>query len=352
MTTHSAAPPHAPAPAPVPNLGPSASNAVSPAPGQQSPAGSLERRIAAALQANGRATWRAVAHVLAEPERTVTRHGTAMLAARRVVVTALRSRASAALLRLACAPGRAPAAAAALAERGDVTFSSLVTGGADCVVELSGDAASLESALAGAAAVGLDATSTRAYPVLRYFRTVRGWRLAPLSAESERELTRGQPADPPPLGAGPALSVVDERVVEALVEDGRASFEAIARRAGISESTARRRTEWLFRGNRLQVRGLVEPRDFGLTAEAILWISCPPGRVEAVGRALAAQQAVRYAAAVAGDCQLVAGVAVAHDEALYRFVTESPWVHEVDRVETSLVLSALKRGGRLVGAGL
>ncbi len=39
----------------------------------------VEQRIVIALQADGRATWRKIAKVIGEPERTVARYGTALL---------------------------------------------------------------------------------------------------------------------------------------------------------------------------------------------------------------------------------------------------------------------------------
>jgi DNA-binding Lrp family transcriptional regulator len=45
----------------------------------------LDRRIVGALQIDGRASWRRIAEVLGEPERTIARRGSALASGFRVV---------------------------------------------------------------------------------------------------------------------------------------------------------------------------------------------------------------------------------------------------------------------------
>ncbi|GHF05730.1 hypothetical protein GCM10014715_72290 [Streptomyces spiralis] len=95
----------------------------------------LDLRIIAALQINGRASWRAIAQALRLGERTVARRGARLLESGTVRVTGLENFAETVVIRVHCAPGLAPQTAAALAERDDVVFSSTVTGTADVVAE-------------------------------------------------------------------------------------------------------------------------------------------------------------------------------------------------------------------------
>lgn len=136
----------------------------------------LEQRIVAALQVDGRAPWRKVAAVLGEPERTVARHGADLLASGVVAVVGLRMWPASALLRLECSPGTSRVAAEALAQRRDSTFSYLMTGGADCVAELAVDPEELGGILATEVPATVGLVRAVSYPVLRYFRTGRGWR--------------------------------------------------------------------------------------------------------------------------------------------------------------------------------
>lgn len=165
--------------------------------------------------------------------------------------------------------------------------------------------------------VGL--TQVHTAPVLRYFRTIRRW-------------TSG--------------ALTDAQVAALRTADGRATVEALARAADVSESTAARRLSALLSSARVQVRALVEPARLGLPVEALLWISAPPSRVDRLGRLLAEDPRVRYAAAVAGEHQMVADVTCRTPAELYELTTASPWLEHTSAAQTSLVLHARKRGGR------
>ncbi len=310
----------------------------------------LEQCIVAALQVDGRASWRRIAVVLGKPERTVARHGADLLASGVVSVVGLRTRPASVLLRLECTPGTSRVTAEALAQRRDSTFSYLMTGGSDCLAELLFDPQDLGRILATEVPAIVGLVRAVSYPVLRYFRTIRGWRSGLLSDVQIAALQSEFTVDSLRPGDSGGLGSQDVRILDALTEDGRASIESIARRAGVSETTARRRTEWLLRNSLVHLRALVEPQALGLPVEAVLWIKAAPGKVEKIGRALGSQPAVRYAAAVAGDCQLVADVPLPDQDGLYRFITDSSWVADADSIESTLLLQARKRGGRLLPA--
>ncbi|QKW31649.1 Lrp/AsnC family transcriptional regulator [Nocardiopsis flavescens] len=311
----------------------------------------LEQRIAAALQIDGRASWRRIATVLAEPERTVARRGNQLLASGDVTVAGILPQSASTLLRVRCAPGTARMTTESLAQRADCTFAYMTTGGTDCVAELMFDAERLPQVLGTEipATVGLRAAVS--YPVLRYFRTIRGWRFGPLTTAQSDALAREYSADRGGFPDQGELTAQDLQIAGVLAENGRAGFEEIARRTGVSESTASRRTDWLLRRGHIHLRALVEPALVGLPVEAMLWIRSAPHRVDGIGRELAGAREVRYAAALAGDHQIVANVTVPDTAALYRFVTDTPWAEQVDAVETTLLLHARKRGGRMLSVG-
>jgi Lrp/AsnC family transcriptional regulator for asnA, asnC and gidA len=148
------------------------------------------------------------------------------------------------------------------------------------------------------------------------------------------------------------LNRQDAELAEALCADGRMSYEALGRRAGVSEATARRRSEWLLANNQVQLRAVIEPAAFGLDVEALLWIRAAPQHVERLGMILAELPMIRYAAAIAGDYQIVADVTVTDMPALYRFITGSDWAQYAGSVNVSLLLDARKRGGRIMRASL
>ncbi|MGG5751032.1 Lrp/AsnC family transcriptional regulator [Zafaria sp. Z1313] len=185
------------------------------------------------------------------------------------------------------------------------------------------------------------------YPVLRYFRTLGKWNLGALTPQQVNALTT--PLVPETSGMIPEapLEGIDRRLADVLFEDGRATIETLARRASTSETTAARRLEWILANRRVQIRALVEPLVAGRPVEAMLWLKASPDKVEQLGRSLASHPQVRYAAAVAGERHVVADVVFETNAALYDFTTRSEWTRDAEAIETTLLLHARKRGGRL-----
>ncbi|MDZ5076514.1 AsnC family transcriptional regulator [Nesterenkonia sp. HG001] len=306
----------------------------------------LELRITEALQCDPRASWRRIARVLGEHERLIARRGTALLESRRVVVAGIRPEGQSTVVRGICHPGARLTTAEALAMRPDSTFTYVLSGAFDVVAEVFRSPRSPSYSLDASITPGLSRAET--LPILRYFRTIRGWRLGALTDAEIRALTSG-PADVFPDGSchGPETDV-DRVILDALTVDGRMSHEEMARRAGVSESTVRRRFDLLLEDGRVNIRALVEPGAAGLHTEALLWMRVPPHRIEQVATEIAADRRARYVAAVAGACQVVADITVTDPPALYRFLTESPWARHVGALDVSMVAGARKRGGQLL----
>ncbi|WGW11697.1 Lrp/AsnC family transcriptional regulator [Saxibacter everestensis] len=311
----------------------------------------LDQRIVAALQVDGRCSWRKMADVLGEPERNINRRASALLDSNVIAVSALPGNHPTALVRAQCAPGTVRIAATALANRPDCIFSYALTGGADCVAEFevtSGDLSRLVldelPATVGVARFWTD-------PILRYYRTVREWRPGILTEREAVGLSDGLPGLPPEQERSKMrpFSALDEKIVAALQVDGRVGFAELARLTGASEATARRRVDWLLRDGGVRLRVVVDPACLGLPTEAMLWVKVHPARVDHLARGLIASPWVRYAAALAGEFQFVANVTAPDEAALYRMVTTAPWVDDVTAIETDIVLQAAKRSGRLLG---
>lgn len=306
----------------------------------------LERRIAEALQIDPRASWRRIARALGEHERLVTRRGTALLESRRVVVAGVRLEGMTTLVRGICHPGARLTAAEALALRPDSTFTYVLSGAFDVVAEIHRRPHAPAYSLDASITPGLARAET--LPILRYFRTIRGWRLGALTEAEARTLARG-PSETFPDDETPGVdSPVDAAIVDALTGDARMSLDEMARRAGVSESTVRRRLDLLQEGNQVSIRALVEPAEAGFRTEALLWMRVAPHRIHQVATAVAADRRARYVAAVAGSCQVMADVTVPGPDALYRLLTESPWASHVESFDVSMVTGARKRGGQLL----
>lgn len=175
---------------------------------------------------------------------------------------------------------------------------------------------------------------------------------SPEDAAPEGGPASGSPPSAPdgylPGGVPPdeeGLSPLEQEIADLLVADGRIAFTAIAERLGISLPTARRRAASLLERRLLLPRAEVEPALLGLEAEAQLWLKVRPQGLDHVGRTLSAHPHVRYCAATAGTHSLIVQVAVAHEAALYRFLTGVVGLYdEVTDIDVTLITRAHKRG--------
>ncbi|MFF7795428.1 AsnC family transcriptional regulator [Streptomyces sp. NPDC007991] len=318
-------------------------------------ADSLDRRIISALQIDGRASWHRVATALGEPERTVVRRGTRLLDSGLVRIGAMAVRGRSTVIAVRCAPGQARVAATALARRPDCVFAHVLTGTWDCVAEVQCPRDRLAGLVMDELPGVPGVVRTLTLPVLRHVRTIREWHAGLLTEAEIAALTDGTPAgavpasadvSPPFEGAG-ELTRADRLLVHALAEDGRCTFDELARVAGVSEATARRRLGALRREGRVRVRAVIEPLLVGLPVEAVLWVRTAPSEVGTVTAALAGSPHVRYVSFVTGERQLLVLTAFADEAALHDFVTRAPWLREAVSVDVSMVLGSLKRGGML-----
>ncbi|MER5947139.1 Lrp/AsnC family transcriptional regulator [Streptomyces sp. NPDC001904] len=306
----------------------------------------LDRRIVAALQIDGRASWRRIASALGEPERKVARRGLRLLESGAVAVRGLVVRGETVILRMNCRPGAVRETAVAAARRDDAIFSYVLAGATDCVAELQCQPDELARLSLDEVPALPGLVAQQVSPVLRYFRTVHEWSPGILGDDEAAALT-GETARPVDgIGAPEVELAPDERaILRALAEDGRRTHDELAAVAGVSVATARRRVESLTRQGVVSIRAAVEPALLGLPVEALLWIRTRPDEVEEVGRLLVESPLVRYAAVVMGEHQILVDVTQPSKQALYAFLTESAWVRRAEAVQSHLVVEAWKRSG-------
>lgn len=317
-------------------------------------ADSLDRRIISALQIDGRATWHRIATALGEPERTVVRRGTRLLDSGLVRIGAMVVRGRSTVIGVRCAPGQARVVATALARRPDCAFAHVLTGSWDCVAEVQCPRDRLAGLVMDELPGLPGVVRTLTLPVLRHVRTIREWHagllteteIAALAGETPAS-TAAASADLLPAFDGAELARSDRLLVNTLAEDGRCTYDELARVSGVSEATARRRLGVLRREGRVRVRAVIEPVLLGLPVEAVLWVRAVPAAVDRVAAALAESPHVRYVSFVTGERQLLTLTAFPDEAALHDFVTRSPWLDEAASVEVSMVLGSLKRGGML-----
>ena len=300
---------------------------------------SIDRRLAHALQIDGRAPFAKIADVLGVSEHTAARRYQ-RLRERGIRVRGALNRFRlghhAWTLRLRCTPDAGPALAQALARRADTFWVHLMSGGTEisCLQQVhSPDDLLLDR-------LPRRLVDVSAHSILQGFASPGTWRgIACLTDDEVAALRPEPPAEPPT-----ELTALDEALVEVLETDGRASYAELATRTTTSESTARRRVEHLRSTGVLELQLDADPSRFGFATQARLWMRVSPRKLREVGATLATHPEVYFAAATTGPANLVVSVTCESSGDLYRYLTER--IGELDGVhemETAPVNRTLKR---------
>ena len=308
----------------------------------------VDRRIVAALQIHGRASWQQLARAVGASDSTVARRVNRLLEDGLVKVVAstdplLCAQGYPVLIQITSKAGAATAVAQELAARPDVRFAALVTGSFDVVIEL---IVTSQTDLARVLFNEIDRVpgiwSTTTESVLSHYKVAHVWLRETLSdtAAAALEAERGTVE----AGMPRLLDPRELDLVGLLAEDARASFTTMAQRLGTSESGVRRRLDALVREGRVGFSTIVEPELLGYTAPTLYWLQMDLAHVEEAARTLASQQDVRYVAATAGYSDVAVEVVLRDQQDLHRFNTQVlarlPGLH---RAEAGLELVTLKR---------
>ncbi|MBY6414664.1 Lrp/AsnC family transcriptional regulator [Rhodococcus sp. BP-252] len=319
--------------------------------------GQIDRKIAAALQIDGRSPWTRIAAAIGESERTVSRRGSNLLESGQVRVRAFPNpartrRAEGFVVKVACNPGTAAIATSALAQRSEVVYAYMLTGAADCAAELEIDRHSVETVITRDLASIPGISSVATYPVLNYFMTMHQWKPVILTEAEVDALNAGSYFTAPnDVSYGGPLRREDRQIISALSNDGRASLEDLTRACGLSVQTVRKRVDLLRRDGTMYLRAVFEPDLLGLDVEVLLWVKVGYPDIDRVGDLISASRVVRYAAVVAGDYQLIVNAVFRNRAEFYRYLRDADWVRLVHSIEPTVVMSALKRSGVTTGSG-
>lgn len=111
------------------------------------------------------------------------------------------------------------------------------------------------------------------------------------------------------------LDAVDAVLVRELQRDGRATFQALADRVGLSRTAVRARVQHLLETKVVRVVGIVHSTVIGTEAIGHLSVSVD-GAARAAAQAIAGRAQVSFAALTAGPCDVVAEVRTRDDAAL------------------------------------
>ena len=318
----------------------------------------LDQQILQCLMLDGRASMRSIAGVTGVSEQTAARRYRALYEAGivRVVVrpAGLSSDNRLWLLRLQCRPDAAAALGERLAERDDVGWVALVSGGSELICT-----ASLPAGEACGTGVLPRLSRTTAVLSFTAHSVLRSYSGGPaewsgfdesLTPEARRILLNGR--EPARRSAHGTIPEQDAALVRALRGDGRASVSGLARSLDwpISRVSARLQTLLDTGALDVDIDYLLEP--FGFSTSAHLFLQVSPGRIAAVGEALSAHPSTSWVAAITGSANVLAAVTGRESDDLFAYVTEDVGALEgVLHVEIVPVLTRLKQADTRVVRG-
>ncbi|UOZ08456.1 Lrp/AsnC family transcriptional regulator [Amycolatopsis sp. WQ 127309] len=310
----------------------------------------LDRRLAHALQLDGRASFSTIAEVLGVSDQTIARRYRKLRSSGVLRVVGVPEAAPLGqvhwLVRLRCVPDAAAPIATALARRADTQWVSLMSGGTEIVCFIRApQREEADGLLLGQLPRTPRVVSMTAYRLLRRFAGgPAGWpgRSSALPQSAVLSLRR------PTAEVAYRPEPEDPALLAALAHDGRADMSTLSAAAGRSESTTRRRLEHLRDAGALYFDVEIDAARLGYSLTATLWLTVAPSALSSTGRALAQHPQVAFAAATTGPSNLVANVGCRDDAALYEYLADDlGGLSGVQQVETAPMIRTLKRFGTL-----
>jgi Lrp/AsnC family transcriptional regulator, regulator for asnA, asnC and gidA len=141
----------------------------------------------------------------------------------------------------------------------------------------------------------------------------------------------------------PPLDHVSKAIIDALQQDGRRSYSAIAEEVGISEGAVRQRVQRLVSTGVMQIVAVTDPTELGFGREAMIGICCSGDSI-GVAEKLTQIDAIDYVVLTAGRFDIVVEVVCENDARLLDILnTEIRSLPGVYLAETLVYLKTLKQ---------
>ena len=119
------------------------------------------------------------------------------------------------------------------------------------------------------------------------------------------------------------IDIIDVKIVNLLLKDGRMSASEIARRInGISERVVRYRIDRMIEDDIINISAIVKPKAFGLDTYADVWLEVESDNILEVANKLAEYDNVTYVACSIGETDVSIQVVSKDTVEIYQFVTE------------------------------
>lgn len=181
----------------------------------------------------------------------------------------------------------------------------------------------------------------------RLYTEGSSWRLGVLGPDRLATLQRYVISRPGATGS--CINQGDRAMLVRLGLDGRASYVDLAKTAGVSAATARRRTDRLLESGAVQLRTELAGPLAGWPVSVIISGHAPAARLDAVAQTLGRLRPVRLCATLAGTPGLVIVAWLRTVDEVHRFeLSLARGVADLEIVDRRVVLRTIKRMGRLL----
>lgn len=118
------------------------------------------------------------------------------------------------------------------------------------------------------------------------------------------------------------LDKTDKKIVDLLIQDGRAASADIARQLGdVSERSVRYRVDRLIKEGVIQICAIVQPEAIGYSVIGDVFIEVEPNLVQQVAHQMVDFENVSYVASSIGENDISVQVVARNNTELYQFVT-------------------------------
>ncbi len=141
-----------------------------------------------------------------------------------------------------------------------------------------------------------------------------------------------------------SIDEVDQRIIEALQQDGRRAFTRIAADIGISEASVRQRVAHLINTQVMQIVAVTNPVKLGFNMASMIGIRVTGERLVEAAQEISAFDEVIYLILCAGSFDILAEVVCRDNDHFLKFLTEKLYkVQGVQQAETYMYLRVYKQ---------
>ena len=145
------------------------------------------------------------------------------------------------------------------------------------------------------------------------------------------------------------IDEIDQRIIEALQQDGRRPFTKIAADLGISEASVRQRVSNLINNQVMQIVAVTNPIKLGFSLASMIGIRVSGERLLEVAQEISAFDEVIYLILCTGRFDMLAEVVCRDNDHLLKFLTEKLYkVQGVQQAETYMYLQVCKQNDCLL----